>query len=298
VGFIDVYQNGVLLGSADYTATSGLTVVLAIGATVGDLVEVISFQVSSILNAVPTTGGTFSGNVLFDSGDGIWNTAGNVGIGTTSPTNYANYKNLEIRGSTTSQGGVVTLASSDASINGLVFTDTNGLVLQTNTNHPINFRTNGTTTRMTIDSSGRVTTPFQPAFLYGFSRASVVTAPTVVSTTNGFTIATDRNAFQVGSGFSTSTGRFTAPVAGTYVFGMSMMRDNTAASQLDFRVHKNGGGAASTYSRVYWGAYSTSYQQNASTTLIQLSAGDFIEFVPSSGSFYNDDSYIFGYLLG
>jgi len=53
VGFIDVYRNGVMLGSADYTATSGTTVVLAAGATAGDLVEVISFSVSSVLNAIP-----------------------------------------------------------------------------------------------------------------------------------------------------------------------------------------------------------------------------------------------------
>jgi hypothetical protein len=52
-GFIDVYRNGVLLGSADYTATSGTTVVLAAGATAGDLVETISFYVSSVLNAIP-----------------------------------------------------------------------------------------------------------------------------------------------------------------------------------------------------------------------------------------------------
>jgi hypothetical protein len=58
VGFIDVYRNGVLLGSADYTASNGLTVVLASGATAGDLVEVISFSVSSVLNAIPGTAGS------------------------------------------------------------------------------------------------------------------------------------------------------------------------------------------------------------------------------------------------
>jgi hypothetical protein len=52
-GYIDVYRNGVMLGSADYTATNGTTVVLASGATAGDLVEVISFYVSSVLNAIP-----------------------------------------------------------------------------------------------------------------------------------------------------------------------------------------------------------------------------------------------------
>jgi hypothetical protein len=52
-GYIDVYRNGVMLGSADYTATSGTTVVLANPATAGDLVETISFYVSSVLNAIP-----------------------------------------------------------------------------------------------------------------------------------------------------------------------------------------------------------------------------------------------------
>ena len=58
VGFIDVYRNGVMLGSADYTASNGVSVVLASGATAGDLVEVISFSVSSVLNAIPATAGS------------------------------------------------------------------------------------------------------------------------------------------------------------------------------------------------------------------------------------------------
>lgn len=58
VGFISVYRNGVLLGSADYTATNGTTVVLASGATSGDLVTVESFLVSSVLNAIPATTGS------------------------------------------------------------------------------------------------------------------------------------------------------------------------------------------------------------------------------------------------
>ena len=53
VGFIDVYRNGALLGSADFTATNGTTVVLAAGASAGDLVETVSFYVSSVLNAIP-----------------------------------------------------------------------------------------------------------------------------------------------------------------------------------------------------------------------------------------------------
>ena len=64
VGFIDVYRNGVMLGSADYTASNGVSVVLASGATAGDLVEVISMQVSSVLNAIPATAGSVSASNL------------------------------------------------------------------------------------------------------------------------------------------------------------------------------------------------------------------------------------------
>jgi hypothetical protein len=134
--------------------------------------------------------------------------------------------------------------------------------------------------------------------LYGFSRATAVTTSTVVSTANGFTLATDRTAFQVGSNFSVSTGKFTAPVAGTYVFGMSVMRNSNNGSQLDFRIAKNGGNGTNTYSRIYWGSYSADYQQNCNTTLMQMNVGDYVEWVPSSGTYYNDDSFLFGYFLG
>ena len=55
VGYIDVYRNGVMLGTADFTATTGTTVVLATGATTGDLIRTESFYVSSVLNAIPNS---------------------------------------------------------------------------------------------------------------------------------------------------------------------------------------------------------------------------------------------------
>ena len=57
VGYIDVYRNGVRLGTADYTATSGTSIVLANAATLGDLVTTESFYVSSVLNAIPAAAG-------------------------------------------------------------------------------------------------------------------------------------------------------------------------------------------------------------------------------------------------
>jgi hypothetical protein len=66
VGYIDVYRNGVLLGSADYTATNGTTVVLVNGCTAGDLVETISFFVSSVLNAIPAVANAVTTSYIND----------------------------------------------------------------------------------------------------------------------------------------------------------------------------------------------------------------------------------------
>jgi len=66
VGYIDVYRNGALLGSADFTATNGTTVVLTNPASSGDLVETVSFYVSSVLNAIPATAGAVNSTYLLD----------------------------------------------------------------------------------------------------------------------------------------------------------------------------------------------------------------------------------------
>ena len=67
VGYIDVYRNGALLGSADFTATSGTTVVLANAASEGDLVETVSFFVSSVINAIPAVAGAVTSSYLLDA---------------------------------------------------------------------------------------------------------------------------------------------------------------------------------------------------------------------------------------
>ena len=62
--FVDVYQNGVKLGEADYTATSGTAIVLGTGATLTDIVEIVVYDVFSVADTVSkSAGGTFDGNV-------------------------------------------------------------------------------------------------------------------------------------------------------------------------------------------------------------------------------------------
>ena len=63
-GYVDVYQNGILLAPGDYTATSGTSVVLAVGAAVNDEITIIAQHLFSIADVVSaSTGGTFAGDV-------------------------------------------------------------------------------------------------------------------------------------------------------------------------------------------------------------------------------------------
>ena len=62
-GYIDVYLNGVhLVDVTDYTATNGSDVVLASGASVNDIVEVVAYSTFEVLNQTLT--GTTTVDVL------------------------------------------------------------------------------------------------------------------------------------------------------------------------------------------------------------------------------------------
>jgi hypothetical protein len=82
--FVDVFQNGVKLGEADYTSTSGTAIVLAQGASLNDLIEVVVYDVFSVADTVSKAdGGTFDGAVSFagnitDSGDLTIDVAGDI----------------------------------------------------------------------------------------------------------------------------------------------------------------------------------------------------------------------------
>lgn len=66
VNNISVFKNGVRLGTADFTATDGVTVTLIIGAAAGDLVTTESFYVSSVLGAIPAIAGAVTNPYILD----------------------------------------------------------------------------------------------------------------------------------------------------------------------------------------------------------------------------------------
>jgi hypothetical protein len=62
VGFINVFRNGVMLGSADFTATNGTSVVLAAGASAGDFTAATASTDGFVVGDTAYINGSYYGN--------------------------------------------------------------------------------------------------------------------------------------------------------------------------------------------------------------------------------------------
>ena len=161
----------------------------------------------------------------------------------------------------------------------------------------------GTTENMRLTGAGHLQIPNQPYFKYGIGDRTI-TSTVRFGTDWSFPVLTSRDSID-SSHFNKANGRFTAPVAGVYVFGCTIMRNATAGSgPIDFQIVKNepnpiGQSSSSTWGRGYAGSYSTDYQQTTIVVTIKLAANDYVALDFSGNmSTYGDDSWFYGYLLG
>ena len=135
-----------------------------------------------------------------------------------------------------------------------------------------------------------------PAFKAAWTSRSSTGTPRILSTNNGDGVKTGRDEFNTGSHFSAATGRFTAPVAGTYLLGFQAMRNATNGTVIDARIKKNG---AATWGRAYRSAYNNDYEYWSIVTITKCAAGDYLEVhIGANTSIYQDDSYSYGHLIG
>tara|TARA_Y100001937_G_scaffold122935_1_gene184962 strand:- start:712 stop:1221 length:510 start_codon:yes stop_codon:yes gene_type:complete len=155
------------------------------------------------------------------------------------------------------------------------------------------------TTAMTIDSSGRVLTPARPAF-----QASIASNAWGTLNTGDivpFNDVTNNNNFDIGSNFNTSSYRFTAPIAGKYLFHAIIYSFNSDSVN-GFKFWKNGSLLLGSTS----GAYEFTSGQSGSvdatipiTFNANLSSSDYIDIRASTGSdYYGTLSNFGGFLIG
>ena len=149
-------------------------------------------------------------------------------------------------------------------------------------------RANGSTTDgLTIDSSGRVSTPARPAFFAGCTGAS--------NQTSG-TINYDSETFDIGGNYDPSTKQFTAPVDGIYQFSFTYYAVNTSSARA--ALYKNG---TTLIMRGGRAAYDTTVAGTSENTMIcQLSANDTVEVKFDDGNVHTNAGYNYfcGHLIG
>jgi hypothetical protein len=254
------------------------------GTIVTDRIESDASYASSITVASPMvvsntltmgSAAAISGNVNIDSGllfvDGVNN---RVGIGTQNPS-----VGLDVRSQSiyliNSSNPTSWLATSTALANSMYIqmnTDSNEGRIGTYSNHNLSFLTNNSS-RMTVDTSGRVTKPFQPAF-----RARKTASQTIQNNSADIKVTFDTADTNIGSHYNTSTSRFTAPVAGWYHFNAFFMYESFptdwAYSFIRFVLNGSSSNSEIMYGRIPSGS---NYLTLCASTYYYLSVNDYFE---------------------
>lgn len=150
----------------------------------------------------------------------------------------------------------------------------------------------GTVPRLIIDNAGRVTTPSQPAFDAYYTNNNTWT----IGASN--TLVFNATTFNQGGHYSTSNGRFTAPVSGVYHFTFySIMIGNYTNADLDLYVNGVRGNGTDRHFTIDTGS---NWNTISGANTRYLNAGDYVTLFTRSGASFHGGywSNFSGHLVG
>lgn len=260
-GYLDVWLNGVkLVNGTDFTATNGSDVVLSSGAATSDIVEVLSYSTYEVNNQAFTGDFSVDGTTFK-----VDSTNNRVAVGTSTPDSTFVVNGSGARQKITDGTNTLSMGQFDGLTNQIGSAGRDLYLLTSGANN-IKFGTNNTE-RMNLDSSGRLTLPYQ----VGFKASGLVSSPTPPS----LLVYNDLSAyggFNRGGHYSNTTGRFTAPIAGVYLFSANAM-GNSNAGRLMLRLVLNSADAHQGSSS----SNGSEYQDSSFTVAVYLNANDYVE---------------------
>jgi hypothetical protein len=234
-------------------------------------------------------------------------TASNVGVGTISPVGKLESKTSVVAPASANFAQKAFVADIPFSTTGVIGSMVAGFdgptihavdlgYTYTGAGYSMTLSTNDDTTgspieRMRIDPAGRITQPFQPSFLVRVNNTAYITTSPVPFS---------NEVFDVGSNFNNSTYRFTAPIAGKYVFYVNMYTYVLSATYLSVQIRVNG--SQRQYAE-FNNPNSNTYITLNTNAILELSVGDYIDIAVafSGGATYyggNSETQFMGFLLG
>ena len=144
-----------------------------------------------------------------------------------------------------------------------------------------------------VSAAGQFATYKQPFFSASYNGATVATVNTNVI----WSVVT----YNVGSHYNATTGQFTAPVAGDYLFYFRMVFINAASGRVDLLFFKNNAAAVSG-GRFAIQKPASTYHSLHGTIILALAANDIISVQPNpiGPGLYTDGNFngFGGYFLG
>lgn len=292
LGYCDVFLNGIkLVNGDDYTASNGTSITLASGAAVGDSVEVVAYFPRGLSDGylkseadakyVAKTGDTMTG---------VLRVPNTLAVGN-SPLQYGSSGNLgaelSVQSSPTTHAAVSVQSGLSRFFIGTRYNDNRLMIGANGASFP-----SGDSTIM-LDTDGQITTPYQVSFNVGGSAYG----GDFVSEGDGAYLKYNQINDNTYNCFNSTTGLFTAPRAGRYMFRAHQLSANMTQSGIILFMRING----SVYHECYINN-ATSHATAQVGGIYKLAAGDNVGICVNAGSHWyrgsNAHSQFSGFLLG